>query len=178
MRRKQDQIPWMTATLIALLSSGCVVAPELNINTETQEHDTNESTAETATTRASQFCQASPASAIATARRDRKALNDALATIKREAWRLGSDVWQPLIGPPVYSEGDMVGLRVTGLRRGDYLNLLGLENGDVVVAANGHQLESMHRVAAAWADVRKGGDLMLVIERDGRHHVFNTRVGS
>ena len=68
---------------------------------------------------------------------------------------------------PVHRDGSVVGVRLYGVRPGSVLALLGLENGDTVVALNGYDLGDPNRVLEAYGRLRQSETFTLEILRRG-----------
>lgn len=75
---------------------------------------------------------------------------------------------------PAVKDGDIRGFRLARLRRGTLLRLLGLHNGDTLLAVNGIKLDSMDRAVGLYAKLRRASDLNVTVERKGK--VFDTHI--
>lgn len=67
---------------------------------------------------------------------------------------------------PDYVDGQVVGFKLFGVRKGSFWALLGLKNGDVVRAVNGLTLESPGKALEAYQKIR-GSSFVLDISRRG-----------
>lgn len=75
---------------------------------------------------------------------------------------------------PAVKDGDIRGFRLARLRRGTLLRLLGLHNGDTLLAVNGIELDSMDRAVGLYTKLRRASNLNVTVERKGK--VFDTHI--
>jgi general secretion pathway protein C len=69
---------------------------------------------------------------------------------------------------PYMRDGETVGFRVNNLKQGGFFDKLNLENGDVVLSANGEKLLSPEQVMQMATDIRNQEQVSLKIRRGGR----------
>ncbi|PRP94315.1 type II secretion system protein GspC [Enhygromyxa salina] len=75
---------------------------------------------------------------------------------------------------PAVKDGDIRGFRLARLRRGTLLRLLGLHNGDTLLAVNGIKLDSMDQAVGLYTKLRRASNLNVTVERKGK--VFDTHI--
>ncbi|PRQ04657.1 Type II secretion system protein C [Enhygromyxa salina] len=75
---------------------------------------------------------------------------------------------------PAVKDGDIRGFRLSRLRRGTILRLLGLHNGDTLLAVNGVELDSMDRAIGLYTKLRRASNLDVTVLRKGK--VFDTHI--
>ncbi|MEM9457651.1 MAG: type II secretion system protein GspC [Myxococcota bacterium] len=69
---------------------------------------------------------------------------------------------------PKQKDGEVLGYKLYGIRRGSLPKLLGLKNGDMVTAVNGEDLKSMDKAMALYTKLRRASNLSVSIERKGK----------
>lgn len=69
---------------------------------------------------------------------------------------------------PAVKDGKTRGFRVLRVRRGTLPQLLGLKNGDTLLAVNGSDLNSMDRAMSLYTKLRRASELSLTVERKGK----------
>jgi general secretion pathway protein C len=69
---------------------------------------------------------------------------------------------------PAVKDGQTHGFRLSRIRRGTLPRLLGLQNGDTLLAVNGTNLDSMDQAISLYAKLRRASDLSLTVERKGK----------
>ncbi len=69
----------------------------------------------------------------------------------------------PVHAAPVYKDGTLAGLEVSGIRIGSLLSLLGLRNGDVIEAIDGRDPSASFRSLGAYARLARGKPARLAI---------------
>jgi general secretion pathway protein C len=74
---------------------------------------------------------------------------------------------------PYMRDGETVGFRVSSLKRGGFFDKLNLQNGDVVLSANGQKLLSPEEVMQMAQDIRNQDRVSLQIRRGGRTMTLN-----
>lgn len=75
---------------------------------------------------------------------------------------------------PAVRDGETHGFRLHRVRRGTLPRLLGLKNGDTLMAVNGTELDSMDRALALYTKLRRAKHLSLTVERKGK--VFEKQI--
>ncbi len=75
---------------------------------------------------------------------------------------------------PAVKDGETRGFRVHRVRRGTLPRLLGLQNGDTLLAVNGTELDSMDRAISLYTKLRRASELSLTVERKGK--VFEKQI--
>jgi general secretion pathway protein C len=68
---------------------------------------------------------------------------------------------------PSFKDGKPVGFKLFAIRPGSYFGHLGRQNGDLVLALDGHELRGPDNVLEAYAALRGKSDLKLALERRG-----------
>jgi type II secretion system protein C len=68
---------------------------------------------------------------------------------------------------PVTKDGETAGFRVSGVRKGSLVKMLGLENGDVVSEVNGNKLASIDDALGLVQKLRRANHLSVTVERGG-----------
>jgi hypothetical protein len=190
MRNQRIPIPWIAAALGAMLSSGCVFAPEFDVQFEatvegqlTTAEPTHaaEQAGETRTRPSRDGVQGRALERRRIARQPHQAHAAGFRVDRARSHgglihRPDTRLLNPFGGVPVESEGETGGILLEELRPGDYWSLMGLREGDLIVAANGHALQSRESAWAAWQDARREGHVSLLVDREGTRHVFNARL--
>lgn len=69
---------------------------------------------------------------------------------------------------PSMKEGEVVGLKLYGVRSNSLLHAMGLKNGDLVVAVDGRTLRGLDDAMAAFARLRHASDFTLHVDRRGQ----------
>jgi general secretion pathway protein C len=69
---------------------------------------------------------------------------------------------------PERKDGNVVGIRLFGVRPGSLLESLGIENGDRLESVNGFDITSPEKALQAYARLRGAGNLTLKINRRGQ----------
>ena len=69
---------------------------------------------------------------------------------------------------PVQKDGKFNGIRIFGVRRNSPLMAIGIKNGDMVQAINGHDLSSPDKMLEAYAKVKDVDNLTISITRRGK----------
>ncbi|PRQ04348.1 hypothetical protein ENSA5_08570 [Enhygromyxa salina] len=69
---------------------------------------------------------------------------------------------------PSVEDGETVGFKFYGIRRGSLLKGFGLKNGDLLRAVNGHEITSIDNAMAAYASLRDEQTFALELEREGQ----------
>lgn len=77
---------------------------------------------------------------------------------------------------PVRRQGQVVGFRLSGLRRHEPLHRLGLRNGDVITAVNSQPITSMSEAMKAYQANRDASDFAVALERSGERIVQRIKV--
>jgi general secretion pathway protein C len=75
---------------------------------------------------------------------------------------------------PAVKDGETRGFRLYRVRRGTLPRLLGLKNGDTLLAVNGTDLDSMDRAISLYTKLRRASELSFTVERKGK--VFEKHV--
>ena len=70
---------------------------------------------------------------------------------------------------PKQKDGEVLGYKLYGIRRGSLPKLLGLKNGDMLTAVNGEDLKSMDKAMALYTKLRRASNLSVSIERKGKN---------
>ena len=68
---------------------------------------------------------------------------------------------------PASRDGVLVGFKIFGIRVASFYSVLGLRNGDVVTAVNGHPMTSPEQALEAYALVRRAKKVVVSLERRG-----------
>lgn len=69
---------------------------------------------------------------------------------------------------PSVKDGETVGFKFYGIRRGSLPRLLGLRNGDLLKQVNGEDLTSMDKAMELYTKLRRASNLSITIERKGK----------
>ena len=69
---------------------------------------------------------------------------------------------------PAFREGRSIGFKVFRVRSGSLFARLGLRNGDVVRAIDGHEMTSPQRALAIYAKLQDASDFVVDVERRGK----------
>lgn len=69
---------------------------------------------------------------------------------------------------PQAKDGQLLGVKVYGIRRDSVLHALGLQNGDALLAINGLEIATPDAALEAYARLRGASNLALSLERRGR----------
>ena len=69
---------------------------------------------------------------------------------------------------PAVKDGETRGFRIHRVRPGTLPKLLGLKNGDTLVAVNGTDLDSMDQAIGLYTKLRRASELSLTVERKGQ----------
>jgi general secretion pathway protein C len=69
---------------------------------------------------------------------------------------------------PAIRDGETQGFKFYGIRRGSLPRLLGLKNGDLLMAVNGTDLDSMDRAMNLYTKLRRANHLSVRIKRKGK----------
>jgi general secretion pathway protein C len=75
---------------------------------------------------------------------------------------------------PAVKDGAIRGFRLSRVRRGTLPRLLGLHNGDTLLAVNGTDLDSLDRAVGLYAKLRRASNLSVTVERKGK--VFDKNI--
>jgi general secretion pathway protein C len=75
---------------------------------------------------------------------------------------------------PAVKDGETRGFRVHRVRTGTLPKLLGLKNGDTLLAVNGTELDSMDQALSLYTKLRRASELSLTVERKGK--VFEKQI--
>jgi type II secretion system protein C len=74
------------------------------------------------------------------------------------------------------ADGKVDGYRLSGIRRNSIASQLGIKNGDVVHAVNGHNLTSMKEAMDAWQSLQSEGSFSFDVTRRGKRNSMNYTV--
>lgn len=69
---------------------------------------------------------------------------------------------------PMKKGGDVVGMRVSSVRRGTLLDSIGIRNGDVIKTINGFDLTDPQKALEAYGRLRSASEVKVQIERGGK----------
>jgi general secretion pathway protein C len=69
---------------------------------------------------------------------------------------------------PSVKDGETVGFKFYGIRRGSLPRLLGLRNGDLLTQVNGEDLTSMDKAMQLYTKLRRASNLSITIQRKGK----------
>jgi len=69
---------------------------------------------------------------------------------------------------PSVKDGETVGFKFYGIRRGSLPRLLGLRNGDLLTQVNGEDLTSMDKAMELYTKLRRASNLSITLERKGK----------
>lgn len=69
---------------------------------------------------------------------------------------------------PKQKDGEVLGYKLYGIRRGSLPKLLGLKNGDMITGVNGEELKSMDKAMALYSKLRRASNLSVSVERKGQ----------
>ncbi|WP_165704058.1 PDZ domain-containing protein [Enhygromyxa salina] len=78
---------------------------------------------------------------------------------------------------PSHSDGQPLGFKVYGIRSSSFPSLLGLRNGDLITAINGHPLNSPDDALTAYSKLREATELVLALRRDGQDRKLTIVIG-
>jgi general secretion pathway protein C len=81
---------------------------------------------------------------------------------------LSADVMLDARVVPSFAEGRATGFRVLSIRAGSFLSSLGVENGDVIRAIDGHEVTSVERALELYQRLREARHVTLELDRGGR----------
>jgi type II secretory pathway component PulC len=75
---------------------------------------------------------------------------------------------------PKFDGTRMVGVQVSGVRAGSFLNRIGLDEGDVITELDGAPLDSPTHIASVMQKLSGAGDAQLVVRRsDGAERAWD-----
>jgi general secretion pathway protein C len=69
---------------------------------------------------------------------------------------------------PSVKDGETVGFKFYGIRRGSLPRLLGLRNGDLLTQVNGEDLTSMDKAMELYTKLRRASNLSITLQRKGK----------
>jgi general secretion pathway protein C len=69
---------------------------------------------------------------------------------------------------PSVKDGETVGFKFYGIRRGSLPRLLGLRNGDLLTQVNGEDLTSMDKAMQLYTKLRRASNLSITLQRKGK----------
>jgi membrane-associated protease RseP (regulator of RpoE activity) len=76
---------------------------------------------------------------------------------------------------PVFHDGQVAGLGVTGLRPGSLASQVGLQNGDILTSINGFAIASPDGALSAYQDAAREHQAIMEVIRDGRRILIHVR---
>lgn len=77
---------------------------------------------------------------------------------------------------PHFTDGEVDGLSVTGVKAGSIFRKMGLRNGDIVKSVNGNDIKSPEDLLSLYSDLQAEDNISIKIIRRGRERTNNLRV--
>ncbi|NVB40821.1 hypothetical protein G6O69_23480 [Pseudenhygromyxa sp. WMMC2535] len=90
-----------------------------------------------------------------------------IAELTDESSALSSELVRQARIVPFLESDEVHGFKFSGIRRGSFPALLGMQNGDVLVSLGGDELGSVEQALTAFSGLAEGGEFELKFERDG-----------